>query len=62
MDVRNTRALQSKINLQFNIKEFEKEKELLKPKIQQKVLDDFEKTYALNCDKEKQRLKNINVS
>jgi len=34
----------------------------MKPTIKQSIIDDFERAYRNNCDQEKQRTKNRNVS
>ena len=34
----------------------------MKPIIKQSIIDDFEKAYQANCNQDKQRLKNRNVS
>lgn len=34
----------------------------MKPTIKQQIIDDFEKAYKANCNQEKQRMKNRNVS
>ena len=34
----------------------------MKPTIKQSIIDDFERAYAVNCDQDKQRNKNRNVS
>ena len=62
MNNRTTRALQSKISLKFPLTSLEKEKVKLQPTIKQSIIDDFNRAYALNCDKERQRKKNRNVS
>lgn len=62
MNGRTTRALQSKISLKFPLAALEKEKQKIKPSIKQSIIDDFEKAYILNCNQEKQRKKNRNVS
>ena len=62
LEVKTTRALQSKINLKFPLANATKEKPKMKPSIKQSIIDDFEKTYAMNCDQDRQRKKNRNVS
>ena len=61
-DKRSCRAIQSKISLKFPLASLEKEKVKMKPAIKQSIIDDFERAYANNCDQEKQRKKNRNVS
>jgi hypothetical protein len=62
LNVRETRAMQSKISLKFPFPTHMKEKIKMKPSIKQSVIDQFEKAYAQNCDQNHTRLKNRNVS
>ena len=61
-NTKGVRALQSKISLKFPLAALEKEKVRQKPEIKQSIIDDFERTYAHICDKDRQRKKNRNVS
>ena len=61
-NTKGVRALQSKISLKFPLAALEKEKVRPKPSIKQSIIDDFERTYAHICDKDRQRKKNRNVS
>lgn len=54
--------MQSKISLKFPFVTQDKEKPKLKPQIKQSIIDDFEKAYTQNCDQQRQRKKNRNVS
>lgn len=62
LDPRTTRALQSKISLKFPLAAVVHEKPKMKPTIKQSIIDNFEIAYANNCDKDRQRSKNRNVS
>jgi hypothetical protein len=58
----NSRAIQSKISLKFPLAALDKEKPKVKMSIKQSIVDDFEKAYKNNCNQEKMRKKNRNVS
>jgi hypothetical protein len=50
MDPVTCRGMQSKISLKFPLASDMKEKAKMAPTIKQSIIDDFEKTYKLNCD------------
>ena len=64
MNNKTTRAMQSKISLKLPLAsaELSRDKVKMKPNIKQSIIDDFEKAYKMNCNQEKQRTKNRNVS
>ena len=53
----NFRPLRSKINLKITAAEAQKKKKENKVTVEQKILDDFDRTYAENCDQTKMRVK-----
>jgi hypothetical protein len=57
----NFRPIRSKINIKIEALEAVKKKRLNKVIVEQKVLDEFEKAYAKNCNQEQVRLKHRNV-
>lgn len=50
LNIKNCRALQSKISLKFPMGSVLKEKPKYIPTIKQSIIDEFEKTYKINCD------------
>ena len=57
----NFRPLRSKINLKIAADEVQKNKKTGKVTVEQKILDDFEAAYKINCDQGKMRVKHRTV-
>lgn len=61
-DARFAIGKQSKISLKFPLAAVQQDKPKMKPTIKQSIIDQFEKAYKNNCNQDKNRLKNRNVS